>query len=211
MGMLSGPQIREEVRRGTIAIDPFHEAKLNPNSYDLSLDNQLKVYEKNFPVHTHMTRQLEVRGVAYQPALEMAPLDMKAEEATVDLRIDPDAGLVLWPGVLYLACTIETAGSDVFVPSIEGRSSVGRLGLCVHMTAGFGDLGYSGPGRPAQWTCEITVVHPLRVYTEVALCQIVFQTPHHETALGPLPRYAGKYTGARGPKASGLWKDFKKG
>jgi dCTP deaminase len=214
MSMLTGKQINREVERGRICIDPFDPACLNANSYNLKLSNQLLVHEKNLIVHLRQQADWEAyRKFGSQPAdwqpLILEPMDMKVKEATIGLCI-PEQGLTLWPGALYLAATIETAGADVFIPCIEGRSSVGRLGICVHVTAGFGDLSFSGPANPANWTLELTVVHPIIVYAGVAICQIAFTTPKQDRDLGALPAYKGKYSGQRGPKSSGLWKDFHK-
>ena len=75
--------------------------------------------------------------------------------------IIPEEGLVPEPGKLYLGRTYEKTKTDVFVPMLEGRSSIGRLGLCIHVTAGFGDVGFSG-----YWTLEIQCVHNLCAYTQ---------------------------------------------
>jgi dCTP deaminase len=211
MSILTGKQILREVERGRIHINPFHEKRVNPNSYNLRLDSDLLVYEKNYCIHEYLTEVLKHTGlvpVTLPEWMRVEPLDMRVEEKTVPLKIPPE-GLALFPQVLYLACTIETAGADVFVPAIEGRSSVGRFGMQVHITAGFGDLSFSGPGCPAQWTCEITVVHSAVVYSNVEICQIAFTMPYQDEDLGELPRYKGKYTGQRGPKPSGLWRDFR--
>jgi dCTP deaminase len=81
----------------------------------------------------------------------------------------PDEGLVLNPNQLYLARTIERTETYGLVPMIEGRSSVGRLGLFVHVTAGFGDVGFVG-----YWTLEMFAVQPVRIYPHVPICQIFY-------------------------------------
>jgi dCTP deaminase len=102
-------------------------------------------------------------------------------------------------GALELGSTAERVGSNSFVPSLEGRSSVGRLGLHVHATAGFVDLGFEGV-----LTLEITVVHPLRVYAGMKIAKVAF----HEVTGDRDVTYSGKYQGATGPQASFLWKEF---
>jgi len=119
--ILSGKEILLNIGN-EIKIDPFDKKKINPNSYNLSLHDELVVYD-------------------------MRPLDMKKNNKTKNIKI-PDRGLVLKPGRLYLGRTIEHTETHNLVPMIEGRSSVGRLGIFVHITAGFGDVGFiKGFGR----------------------------------------------------------------
>ena len=144
-----------------IAIDDFPlGCKLNPNSYNLRLHDELQVYGENVPAS--VLRDLYVK---HPPEL-----DMRAAAKTTTFKIPPE-GMILYPGVLYLGRTVERTESYNVVPCIEGRSSIGRLGMSVHVTAGYGDVGFTGT-----WTLEITVVQPLRVYAGVQVCQIGFQT-----------------------------------
>ena len=171
--ILSGLKIREEVRNGKIQIDPFTEKQLNPNSYNLRLHDELLVYTE--PV-----------------------LDVKKANAYKILRI-PEDGLVLEPGVLYLGRTVEFTRTDGFVPMLEGRSSMGRLGLCVHVTAGFGDVGFAG-----YWTLEIHAIMPIRIYPGMEICQI-----YYHTVEGEFQNYvSGKYQNNSGIQPSLSWKDF---
>ncbi len=112
--ILSGHEIRRSLGKN-IVIDPFDEANLNPNSYNLTLHNELMVYEE-------------------------VVLDMAKANRVRRITIPPE-GLVLGPNQLYLGRTVERTETHNLVPMIEGRSSVGRLGLFVHVTAGFGDVG----------------------------------------------------------------------
>src|SRR6201995_1539523 len=130
--ILSGHAIRDRLG-SDIVIDPFDDAQLNPNSYNLSLHNELMVYEELM-------------------------LDMAKANRVRRIEI-PTEGLVLSPNQLYLARTTERTTTHNLVPQIEGRSSIGRLGLFVHVTAGFGDVGFSG-----YWTLGMVPVHPLRTY-----------------------------------------------
>ncbi|NUM42822.1 MAG: dCTP deaminase, partial [Leptospiraceae bacterium] len=85
------------------------------------------------------------------------------------------------------------------VPMLEGRSSIGRLGMFVHITAGFGDVGFKG-----YWTLEISVIHPLIVYPNVQICQIFYHTIE-----GEIVEYkSGKYQANQGIQPSLLYKDF---
>ena len=170
--ILSGLEIAS--RQGKdIEIEPYSAERLNPNSYNLRLSNELLVYEN--PV-----------------------LDMKLDNTTSKLEIPKD-GLRLEPGKLYLGRTIERTRSDRLVPMLEGRSSIGRLGMFVHVTAGFGDVGFNG-----FWTLEIFVVQPLVNYPEVEVCQIYF----HDIQ-GEFTTYQnGKYQNNEGIQASKLYQDF---
>jgi dCTP deaminase len=95
----------------------------------------------------------------------------------------PPEGLVLSPNQLYLGRTVERTETHNLVPMIEGRSSVGRLGLFVHVTAGFGDVGFCG-----YWTLEMFAVQPIRIYPGVPICQIFY----HEI-FGAIEEYTAKY------------------
>ena len=140
--ILSGDEIHRNI--GTnIEIEPFDKSKLNPNSYNLSLHNEILTYEE-------------------------VVLDMKKCNRTRRMII-PEDGLVLEPNRLYLARTIERTETHNFVPMIEGRSSIGRLGLFIHVTAGFGDVGFCG-----YWTLEMFAVQPVRIYPGVSICQIFY-------------------------------------
>ena len=140
--VLSGHEIKRQL--GTnIVIDPFDESRLNPNSYNLTLHHELMVYEE-------------------------VVLDMRKANRVRRLSIPPD-GLALQPNQLYLGRTTERTETHNLVPMIEGRSSIGRLGLFVHVTAGFGDIGFCG-----FWTLEMFAVQPVRVYAGVAICQIFY-------------------------------------
>jgi len=186
--VLTGTEILRQMELGNIHIAPFQSAHLGPNSYDVTLNPSLLVYELSPGEH----------------------LDMKQENKTRSLEI-PEAGLVLQPGILYLGCSNETATSLRYVPMFEGRSSIGRLGINTHITAGFGDVGWGYlPNAEGQlicqyptWTLEIEVVHAIRVYPNVRIGQVYFMTPD-----GVLTYYKGKYSQQKQPQASQLFKDF---
>jgi len=140
--ILSGPEIREQLGKN-IVIDPFDESRLNPNSYNLTLHHELITYEEVL-------------------------LDMRKSNRVRRMEIPPE-GLILSPNQLYLARTVERTETHNLVPMIEGRSSIGRLGLFVHVTAGFGDVGFCG-----YWTLEMFAVQPVRIYAGVQICQIFY-------------------------------------
>ncbi|QTZ94661.1 dCTP deaminase [Streptomyces auratus] len=101
------------------------------------------------------------------------------------------------PCQLYLGHTVEQVGSDAFVPLLFGRSSVGRLGLFVEITAPIGDIGFHG-----QWPLMLSPIRPLRVYAGMKTGQIMFFV-----AVEPITPYSGKYQAASGPKPSAYWQD----
>ena len=140
--ILSGKEILKHMGK-EIIITPFDEKRINPNSYNLSLADELLVYEKE-------------------------ALDMKKPNPTKRIVI-PEEGLLLEPNRLYLGRTNEFTKTDRYVPMLEGRSSTGRLGLFIHVTAGFGDIGFAG-----YWTLEIFCVQPVRIYPNVEICQIYY-------------------------------------
>ncbi|ASV76227.1 Deoxycytidine triphosphate deaminase [Thermogutta terrifontis] len=140
--ILSGKEILAQLGK-KIIIEPFNPARLNSNSYDLTLHNELMIYEE-------------------------VVLDMRKPNRVRRLII-PEEGLVLTPHQLYLGRTVERTETYGYVPMIEGRSSVGRLGLFVHVTAGFGDVGFRG-----YWTLEMFAIQPVRIYPGVPICQIFY-------------------------------------
>src|SRR5580658_3863927 len=142
--VLSGHEIRSQLGKD-IVIDPFDESRLNPNSYNLTLHDELLIYEE-------------------------VVLDMRRPNRVRRLTI-PSEGLVLQPHQLYLGRTVERTETHNLVPMLEGRSSIGRLGLFVHVTAGFGDVGFRG-----YWTLEMFAVQPVRIYPGVQICQIFYHT-----------------------------------
>lgn len=171
--ILSGKKIHQQVENGTISIDPFNYDQLNPNSYNLRLHSDLLVYDSDV-------------------------LDMKEKNSTSPLTI-PDEGLLLEPQKLYLGRTIERTATDKYVPMLEGRSSVGRLGLFIHITAGFGDIGFDG-----FWTLEIFCVQPIRIYADLEICQIFYHTIDGDYELYE----SKKYQSNKGVQPSMLYKDF---
>ena len=171
--ILSGLAIKEQIHRGTILIAPYEESRLNPNSYNLRLHDRLLVYNEKV-------------------------LDVKKPNDYKIIAIPPE-GLILEPGRLYLGRTLEYTRTDGFVPMLEGRSSMGRLGLCVHITAGFGDVGFAG-----YWTLEMHALMPIRVYAGIEICQIYYHTIEGDF----VPYQSGKYQNNTDVQPSLSWKDF---
>jgi dCTP deaminase len=170
--ILSGEVIRERLGQD-IVIDPFDPKHLNPNSYNLTLHDELLMYEE-------------------------VVLDMRKSNRVRRISV-PEGGLVLNPNQLYLGRTVERTETHNLVPMIEGRSSIGRLGLFVHVTAGFGDVGFCG-----FWTLEMFAIQPVRIYPGVPICQIFY---HQIT--GEIQEYASdKYQHNRDIQPSLLFKEL---
>lgn len=172
--ILSGKEIQRHIGK-EIIIEPFDQSRVNPNSYNLTLHNELLVYENH-------------------------ELDMKKLNPTKRITI-PEEGLVLEPNRLYLGRTNEFTKTEGFVPMLEGRSSTGRLGLFIHVTAGFGDVGFAG-----YWTLEIFCIQPIRIYPNAEICQIYYHSIEGDYELYK----SGKYQNNTDIQPSLMYKDFEK-
>jgi dCTP deaminase len=172
--ILTGSEIQAQLG-SNIFIEPFDVARLNPNSYNLRLHNELLVYEE-------------------------IVLDMRRPNRFRRYVI-PEDGLVLNPNQLYLGRTIERTETYNLVPMIEGRSSIGRLGLFVHITAGFGDVGFRG-----YWTLEMFAVQPVRIYPGIPICQIFYHTLSGEVT----EYHSDKYQNNQDIQPSLLFKEFER-
>ncbi len=141
--ILSDVKIRDEMRRGQIVIRPFRRESLGTNSYDVHLGPYLAVYSTG-------------------------ALDARARNPVHEFRIPPE-GYVLVPGQLYLGVTEEYTETHGFVPFLEGKSSLGRLGIDIHSTAGKGDEGFCN-----YWTLEMSVKLPVRIYAGMPVGQLIY-------------------------------------
>jgi dCTP deaminase len=141
--ILTDKKILTEIDKGTIVITPFRADCLGTNSYDVHLGKYLATYKDRV-------------------------LDAKKHNE-IDVFEIPDDGLVLDPGTLYLGVTEEYTETHAHVPFLEGKSSVGRLGIDIHATAGKGDVGYCNT-----WTLEISVSQPVRVYFGMPIGQLIY-------------------------------------
>lgn len=167
--MLTASKILEEIKEGNIYISDFNIDQLNPNSYNIKLANILKYYTSK-TLDPHDSKTLETNNL-----------------------IIPDEGIILVPGILYIGSTKETIGTNKYISSIDGRSSIGRLGIQIHMTAGFGDIGFNGT-----YTLEITVVHPVHIYPDMLIGQVYFEKPDGNIDF----LYNGRYQNQSEPVAS---------
>ena len=170
--ILTGPKIMEEVKKKNITIDPFDEKYLNPNSYDFRLGDCLKTYKNKV-------------------------LDTSKHNQTVTIEI-PCSGFVLKPDTLYLGHTLEKIGSNFYVPIIKGKSSIGRIGLFIYITANLIDIGFCG-----QFTLMMHAVQPVKIYPNMRIGQVTFWKVE-----GDIDLYHGKYQGSQGSKESQSYKDF---
>ncbi|HTW55820.1 MAG TPA: dCTP deaminase [Thermoplasmata archaeon] len=141
--ILSDSKIRHEMAAGRIVIRPFRAECLGTNSYDVHLGPYLATYRTG-------------------------ALDARLANPIHEFRIPPD-GFLLVPGQLYLGVTEEYTETHGFVPFLEGKSSVGRLGIDIHSTAGKGDEGFCN-----YWTLEMSVKLPVRVYAGMPVGQLIY-------------------------------------
>ncbi len=172
--ILTGNEILKNVQEKKIIIDPFNESQLNPNSYNFTLGNKLMVYNNYV-------------------------LDAKKDNEVREIEI-PESGITLASGTVYLGCTQEVIGSDYFVPIIRGRSSIGRLGLFINITADLIDI-----GSISQLTLQLNAVQPVTIYPGMQIGQVTFWTP-----CGKIKKYDGRYSGSKGPVPSKMYLDFPK-
>lgn len=150
--ILTGEEIARQVRSGYICIDPFEYSDVNPNSYNYHLGPELK---------TSASRQIDALHTD--------------EWSILHLPVD---GFVLEPGRVYLGSTRERIGSSHYVPSLIGRSSLGRLGVFLQISADLGNL-----GAIHNWTLEIVVTQPVRLYPGMRCGQVTFWEPQGDIDL----------------------------
>jgi dCTP deaminase len=214
MSVLTGPEITAIVARTrsfkeyglapclpTIEIEPFDPERAGPNSYDVHLSAHLRIYGIRSAVLTHYdVIKDQLRDSLWDKRDGIDPDDMPP---TYDVTIPAD-GIWLVPGILYLGSTVERTSTCGLVPWLDGRSSVGRLGMSVHVTAGRGDDGFgAGPKGLCAWTLEITVVHPLKVRAGMRFGQLTYFT-----LVGDRKPYQGHYSGQVEPTPSRLMEDL---
>lgn len=141
--ILTDKQILLEIEKKNIVIAPFDRKNLGTNSYDVHLSKHFACYEDDI-------------------------LDAKKHNKIRHFEL-PEEGFILKPGVLYLATTLEYTETHKHVPFLEGKSSMGRLGVDIHATAGKGDVGYCN-----YWTLEISCIQPVKIYPFMPVGQIIY-------------------------------------
>ncbi|MCZ2355308.1 MAG: dCTP deaminase [Bacteroidia bacterium] len=175
--ILSDTEILNHIKNGNIVIEPFSIAYLGSNSYDIHLGNCLGIYES--PI-----------------------LDAKKHNKIKELSI-PDDGIILLPNELYLGVTQEYTETHIHVPFLEGKSSIGRLGIDIHATAGKGDVGFCN-----YWTLEISVTKPVRVYAGMPIGQLIYFEVSGEVLNKYSHKDNAKYTHKNNkPVESMMWKN----
>lgn len=150
----------------------------------------------NTKIHEDRNRLSYLEKLPNNDSYHLPPLDMKSKNETIEITI-PEEGFVLQPGVLYIGRTVERTWTDEFIPMINGRSSGGRLGISIHICAGFGDIGFDGT-----WTLEITVVEPVRIYPNTEIAQVCYFKPCGKAK----KLYRGRYHGQTDATASRFYK-----
>jgi dCTP deaminase len=185
--LLSDKDIRAEIDAGRVRIDPYDESMVQPSSIDVRLDRYFRVFENHRYPHI-------------DPAVEQVDLTRLVEP-------EGDEAFILHPGEFVLASTYETITlPDNLASRLEGKSSLGRLGLLIHSTAGFIDPGWDG-----HVTLELSNVAnlPITIYHGMKIGQLSFvqlsepaEKPYGSGGLG------SKYQGQKGPTPSRYWKNF---
>jgi dCTP deaminase len=183
--ILSDSEIHKARNAGSIVIEPFDLNAMGGNSYDVHLGSTL--FEHGF----YQDRDRILLDCKVQPHVEKFTI--------------PTVGYVLRPGMLYLASTVEYTETHEHVPYLDGKSSVGRLGISIHATAGRGDVGFCN-----HWTMELSVIHPVRVYAGMPIGQLTFHTVLGEVLRNYGAKPSAKYTSrSADPQPSSMWKNFK--
>lgn len=168
--ILSGLKIKEEVKSGNITISPYSESLLNPNSYNYRLGDELLLIEDSV-------------------------IDSKKKSNYKRIKLSSE-GYVLEPNRLYLGSTVEKIGSSKYVTQLIGRSSIGRMGLFLQVTAPLGHIGCKH-----SWTLELKCVQPIRVYPNMKIGQVTFWCID-----GDFELYDGCYTKYEYPHVSNFYR-----
>lgn len=175
--ILSDSRILEEIEAGHIVIKPFKRECLGSNSYDVHLGKYLAVYQDRI-------------------------LDARKHNQVEEIVI-PEEGYVLQPNTLYLGVTEEYTETHQHVPFLEGKSSIGRLGIHIHATAGKGDVGFCNT-----WTLEITVAQAVRVYANMPIGQLIYFQVDGHVINAYNHKINAKYTNrTQKPVESMMWKN----
>ncbi len=185
--ILSDRSLREAIAAGRIVLDPLDESCIQPSSIDLKVGNLFRVFRN------HTTGIIDVK--------------QDLEDLTELINVPDDGVFMLHPGEFVLGSTLERVGvPDDLVARVEGKSSLGRLGLLIHSTAGFVDAGFDG-----HITLELSNVAslPITIYPRMKIGQVSFMTmttpadqPYGKGARG------SKYQGQRGPTPSRYFENF---
>ncbi len=175
--ILTDAEILKAIEKGEIVIDPFDQSNLGSNSYDVHLGKTLLIYDTEI-------------------------LDARKPNPTKKIII-PDEGIILKPGRVYLGVTQEYTETHNYVPFLEGKSSIGRLGIDIHATAGKGDIGFCN-----YWTLELSVTQPVKIYAGMPIGQLIYfktsgkvLTPYHKKTSAKYNKVSPE------PMPSMMWKN----
>lgn len=175
--ILTDAEIIQHIEKGSIKIEPYRRECLGTNSYDVHLGKTLAVYDCDV-------------------------LDARVHNQIRTFEI-PEEGFVLEPNELYLGVTMEYTETHQHVPFLEGKSSVGRLGIDIHATAGKGDVGFCN-----YWTLEISVKKPVRVYAGMPIGQLIYFAVQGEVHTSYNVKSSAKYNDKKPiPVESMMWKN----
>ncbi|MBI1803246.1 MAG: dCTP deaminase [Ignavibacteriae bacterium] len=178
--ILTDKQILAEMKRGTIVLKPFNRKYLGSNSYDVHLGAWMALYNDEI-------------------------LDAKLHNDVHHFKILTE-GMILVPSKLYLGVTQEYTETHKHVPFLEGKSSIGRLGIDIHATAGKGDVGFCNT-----WTLEISVRQPVRIYAGMPIGQLIYFEVSGEVDVPYNKKKSAKYNRRSiKPVESMMWKNFSK-
>ncbi len=179
--ILSDSKILECIQNKSIIIEPFDLQCLGSNSYDIHLGKTLGKYNTS----------------------KCSYIDSK-EHNKVEYFDIPEEGIILYPEILYLGASSEYTETKIHVPFCEGKSSIGRLGINIHSTAGKGDVGFCG-----HWTLEISVVQPVRVYAGMKIGQLIYFNVDGEVKNNYKTKKDAKYNNTSDkPMESLMFKNF---
>lgn len=175
--ILTDAEILKHIEEGTIKVEPFRRQCLGTNSYDVHLGPVLGLYKDDI-------------------------LDSKKHNQ-IEFKQIPEEGIVLQPNEFYLGVTEEYTETHRHVPFLEGKSSVGRLGIDIHATAGKGDVGFCN-----YWTLEISVKKPVRVYAGMPIGQIIYFEVKGDIQTTYAKKQSAKYNSKTNhPVESMMWKN----
>lgn len=206
--ILSDKSILQELEKGNIVISPFNKDHLNPNSVDLTLAPEFKIYTRNFQ---HCDRDGLPKWISHINAHYIGdgiyryeePLDVRKNNPVIEMTI-PEEGYVLQPGEVYLYRVNERIGvKNNIRAKVEGKSSLGRLGLFIHVTAGFIDTGFEG-----SLVLELVATRPIRIYPGQKICQIEFARVEGEVLETYDQKSGSKYHGQTGVQQSKMHENF---
>lgn len=194
MSILSGSAIRKAVESGDITLDPYVPDNIQPNSIDVRLGHEVRVFSAFV---ASPTVRVDFRGreseIKYSNSAllssglfadvprwdtsshyEYPCLDSKKENPTT-LHLMDESGWIIKPGILYLMHCVEAVHTNKYRAEIVGKSSIARLGITIHCTAAHAETGFSG-----QFTLESHGVHPVKLYPYMFIGQITFETVEGE-------------------------------